>query len=131
MYSVEIQGLKFGKIISRRKKKVYDVNMLIDSSEFSDRIMLNKDILELEYFTAVGCDRVKIFVDDEEWINKSLLKIDFSNYKVGEEYEFSDDMQIWNKNVLLTIDEDSKFAFKTGVKDSGIYSWWRYAREII
>ena len=32
---------------------------------------------------------------------------------------------------LLAIDEDSELAFKVGIKDSGIYSWWRYAMEII
>ena len=105
--------------------------MLIDLSEFSDRIVLNKDILELEYLTAVGCDRVKVFVDDEEWLNKSLILIDFSSFEIGGEYQFSNDMQTWHKNILLAIDEDSELEFKVGIEDSGIYSWWRYAREMI
>ena len=40
-------------------------------------------------------------------------------------------MQTWYKNVLLAIDEDSELAFKAGIKDGGIYAWWRYAREVI
>ena len=40
-------------------------------------------------------------------------------------------MCTWKNNILLATDKDSEFAFKVGIKDSGIYSWWRYAREII
>lgn len=134
MYDVEIQGLKFGKIICRRKKKVYDVNILVNSQQFSDRIILNKDMIEIEYFTAVGCDRVKLLVDGLEWLNKSLITIDLSSFKIGEMYEMSDDFKTWKIKKLDAINEESEHPFITYGEDMltrSVSFAWRYCREVI
>ena len=119
---VEFIGMKNGKMVRRFKEDCTQVDYDEDNILVGLRIYNFKELSDMY-------DRVILFVDGEEWLNKSL--IDFSSFNIGKEYQFSDDMQTWNKNVLLTIDEDSEFAFKVGVKDSGIYSWWRYAREMI
>ena len=121
---VEFLGMKNGKITRRFKelciKFDYDLHGFLVGDKY----------FEYDKFHGMF-DRIKILVDNEEWINKSLISIDFSSFEIGKEYDFSDDMCTWKNNILLATDKDSEFAFKVGVKDSGIYSWWRYAREII
>ena len=121
---VEFIGIKNDKIVRRFKEDCTQVDYDEDNILVGLRIYNFKELSDMY-------DRVKLFVDGEEWLNKSLISIDFSSFNIGKEYQFSDDMQTWHKNVLLAIDEDSELAFKVGIKDSGIYSWWRYAREMI
>ena len=121
---VEFLGMKNGKIVRRFKEDCTQVDYDEDNIVSGLRITNFKELSDMY-------DRVKLFVDGEEWFNKSLISIDFSSFEIGGEYQFSDDMQTWYKNVLLAIDEDSELAFKVGIEDSGIYAWWRYAREVI
>ena len=121
---VEFIGMKNGKIVRRFKEDCTQVDYDEDNIVSGLRITNFKELSDMY-------DRVKLFVDGEEWLNKSLISIDFSSFEIGREYQFSDDMETWHKNVLLAIDEDSELAFKVGIEDSGIYSWWRYAREVI
>ena len=121
---VEFLGIKNGKIVRRFKEDCTQVDYDEDNILVGLRIYNFKESSDMY-------DRVILIVDGEEWLNKSLISIDFSSFEIGGEYEFSDDMQTWNKNVLLAIDKDSELAFKVGIKDSGIYAWWSYAREII
>ena len=121
---VEFIGIKNGKIVRRFKEDCTQVDYDEDNIVSGLRITNFKELSDMY-------DRVKLFVDGEEWLNKSLISIDFSSFEIGGEYQFSNDMQTWHKNILLAIDEDSELEFKVGIEDSGIYSWWRYAREII
>ena len=119
MYDVEFQGIKNGKMIRRFKEKGnidYD-----ESGIFINGIVYEYAKLERSY------DRIKLIVDGEEWINKVFL--DFLSYKIGNEYEFSDDGISWTKMKLVGIDKDSEYPF-TAKKDLLNFGW-RFAREII
>lgn len=122
----EFIGMKNGEIVRRFKEECSQVDY-----DDNDIIIGNRgyNIKELSSMY----DRIKLIVDEEEWLNKSLIKIDFSNYEIGKEYEFSDNNKTWHKKELLEIDSDpnSEFPFKTGLRGSGMYGWWRFAREVI
>ena len=121
---VEFIGMENGKMVRRFKEDCTQVDYDEDNILVGLRITNFKELSDMY-------DRVKLFVDGEEWLDKSLISIDFSIFEIGKEYVFSNDMCTWQNNILLAKDKDSEFAFKVGIKDSGIYSWWRYAREVI
>ena len=116
---VEIIGIKDDKIISRIKREVSRVG-------FDENTIFIEDTVE--EFSKYAFDRLKLIVDGEEWINKSLLKIDFSGYTIGNEYEFSDSGMLWSKMELVSIDTDDELPFKA--KKDSLNFGWRFAREL-
>ena len=120
----EFIGIKNGEIVRRFKEECTQVEYDEDAILIGDRCYDSMRELSSMY------DRVKLIVNDEEWLNKSLIQIDFSSFEIGKEYEFSDDNKTWHKKELLEIDSDpnTKFPFKTGIRGSGMYAWWRFAR---
>ena len=124
----EFIGMKNGEIVTRGKEICTKVAYNLSE----DGILIEGSYKSFEELTKTY-DRIKLIVDEEEWLNKSLIKIDFSSYEIGKEYEFSDDNKTWHKKELLEIDSDpnTEFPFKTGIRGSGMYAWWRFAREFI
>ena len=123
---VEFIGMKNGEIVRRFKEECSQVDY--DDND----IIIGNRCYNIKQLSSMN-DRIKLIVDEEEWLNKSLIKIDFSNYEIGNEYEFSDNNKTWHKKELLEIDSDhnTEFPFKTGIRGSGMYSWWRFAREVV
>ena len=117
---VEFQGIKNGKIIRRFKEKG---NIGYDESG----IFINGIVYEYAKLEGLY-DRIKLIVDGEEWINKLLIKFDFSSYRVGNEYEFSDNGTLWTKMELVGIDTDDELPFKA--KKDSLNFRWRLAREL-
>ena len=120
---VEFIGIKNGETIRRFKEECTQV----DYDE--DTILIGVRGYGIEELSSMY-DRIKLIVDEEEWLNKSLIKIDFSSFEIGKEYEFSDNNKTWHKKELIEIDSDfdTEFPFKTGIRDSGMYACWRFAR---
>ena len=84
---VEFLGMKNGKIARRLKEDCTQVDYDLRGFLVGDKYF--------EYDKLHGMfDRIKILVDNEEWLNKSLISIDFSSFEIGKEYDFSDDMCI-------------------------------------
>ena len=123
---VEFIGLKNGEIIRRFKEECSQVDYDEDIILIGVRGYGIKDLSSMY-------DRIKLIVDEEGWLNKSLIQIDFSSYEIGKEYEVSDNNKTWYKKELLEIDSDhnTEFPFKTGIRGSGMYGWWRFAREVV
>ena len=121
MYDIEFQGIKNGKIIRRFKEKS---NIDYDESG----ILINGIVYEYAKLEKLY-DRIKLIVDGEEWLNKSLLKIDFSGYTIGNEYEFSDSGILWTKMELVRINEDEEYPF-TCKNAQGVLFGWAFAREL-
>ncbi len=134
MYDVEIQGLKFGKIICRIKSEESSIRFDIGVKNIQDRIITEDKVITFDDFIESGFDRIKLFVDDSEWINKSLVTIDFSSFNIGEMYEMSDDNQSWKTRRLDAINEENEHPFVTyGEGDNLLMRTkfaWRYAREV-
>ena len=122
----EFIGLKNGEIIRRFKEECSQVDYDEDTILIGVRGYGIKDLSSMY-------DRIKLIVDEEGWLNKSLIQIDFSSYEIGKEYEVSDNNKTWYKKELLEIDNDhnTEFPFKTGIRGSGMYGWWRFAREVV
>lgn len=122
----EFIGMKNGEIVRRFKEECTQVDYDEDTILIGVRGYGIKELRDMY-------DRIKLIVDDEEWLNKSLITIDFSSFEIGKEYEFSDNNKTWYKKELLEIDSDhnTEFPFKTGIRDSGMYAWWRFAREVV
>lgn len=117
---VEIIEIKNGGIIKRVKMEVSYV-------EYDDgSITLGDNRVS---FSSLSCDRIKLIVDDNLWMSKSFLKIDFSSYTVGNEYEVSDDQKCWRKMELVRINEDEEYPF-TCKNSHGVLFSWRFARPL-
>ena len=125
---VEIIGTKFGTCVKRRKIECTDV-------EFdSEQIIVDNEYINISDYGNQGADRIKLLVDDSEWINKSLIKIDFSSFKIGDIYEFSDDFKTWKLKKLDAINEENEHPFVTYGEDMlsrSVSFAWRYCREVI
>ena len=123
----EFIGMKNGEIVRRFKEECTQVEYDEDAIVIGVRGYGSMKELSSMY------DRIKLIVNDEEWLNKSLIQIDFSSFEIGKEYEVSDNNKTWYRKELLEIDisSDTEFPFKTGIRDSGMYGWWRFARELI
>jgi len=125
---VEFIGIKNGEITRRFKE------MCIKFDYDLYGFLVGDKYFEYDKFYGVF-DRIKILVDDEEWINKSLIKIDFSSFKIGEIYQFSDDNQSWKTRELLVINEESEHPFITNGEEGSMFMAtrfaWRYCREVI
>ena len=126
MMIVEFIGMKNGEIVRRFKEECSQVDY--DDND----IIIGNRCYNIKQLSSMN-ERIKLIVDEEEWLNKSLIKIYFSNYEIGNEYEFSDNNKTWHKKELLEIDSDhnTEFPFKTGIRGSGMYGWWRFAREVV
>ena len=125
---VEIIGTKFGTCVKRRKIECTDV-------EFdSEQIIVDNEYINISDYGSQGSDRIKLLVDDSEWLNKSLITIDFSSFNIGEMYEMSDDNQSWKTRRLDAINEENEHPFVTYGEDMltrTVSFAWRYAREVI
>ena len=125
---VEIIGTKFGTCVKRRKIECSDV-------EFdSEQIIVDNEYINISDYGNQGADRIKLLVDDLEWLNKSLITIDFSSFKIGEMYEFSDDFKTWKLKKLGAINEENEHPFVTYGEDMlsrSVSFAWRYCREVI
>jgi len=126
---VEFLGIKNGEIIRRFRGECNQVDYDLEEGILVDSMLYKYSELSDVY------DRIKLIVDEEEWINKSLIIIDFSSYKIGETYEFSDDFKSWRPRKLETIDEESEHPFITYGEQGGLFVAtklaWRYCREVI
>ena len=125
---VEIIGTKFGICVKRRKIECTDV-------EFdSEQIIVDNEYINISDYGNQGADRIKLLVDDLEWLNKSLITIDLSSFKIGEMYEFSDDFKTWKLKKLGAINEENEHPFVTYGEDMlsrSVSFAWRYCREVI
>ena len=125
---VEIIGTKFGTCVKRRKIECTDV-------EFdSEQIIVDNEYINISDYGSQGVDRIKLLVDDCEWLNKSLITIDFSSFKIGEMYEFSDDFKTWKLKKLEAINEENEHPFVTYGEDMltrSVSFAWKYAMEVI
>ena len=124
---VEIIGTKFGTCVKRRKIECTDV-------EFdSEQIIVDSQYINISHYGSQGADRIKLLVDDCEWLNKSLITINLSSFKIGEMYEFSDDFKTWKLKKLGAINEENEHPFVTYGEDMlsrSVSFAWRYAREV-
>ena len=124
---VEIIGTKFGTCVKRRKIECNDV-------EFdSEQIIVDNEYVNISDYGNQGADRIKLLVDDLEWLNKSLITIDLSSFKIGEMYEFSDDFKTWKLKKLGAINEENEHPFVTYGEDMlsrSVSFAWRYCREV-
>lgn len=118
---VEIIEIKNGSTVKRAKRDVsfveYDDNAItLDDTRFS--------------FSSLSCDKIKLIVDDNLWLNKLFLKFDFSCYEIGKTYEVSDDQKCWKKMELVRINEDEEHPFTCKNSQDFLFSW-AFAREVI
>ncbi len=124
---VEIIGTKFGTCVKRRKIECTDV-------EFdSEQIIVDSEYINISDYGNQGTDRIKLLVDDCEWLNKSLITIDLSSFKIGEIYQFSDDFKTWKIKKLDAINEENEHPFVTYGEDMlsrSVSFAWRYCREV-
>ena len=116
---VEVIEIKNGGITKRVKMEVSYV-------EYDDSAITLDD--NRVSFSSLSCDRIKLIVDDNLWLNKSFLKIDASSFIVGNEYEFSDDGVSWTKMELVSIDTDDELPFKA--KKDSLNFGWRLVRAL-
>ena len=125
---VEIIGTKFGTCVKRRKIECTDV-------EFdSEQIIVDNEYINISDYGSQGADRIKLLVDDCEWLNKSLITIDLSSFKIGEMYQFSDDFKTWKIKKLEAINEENEHPFVTYGEDMltrSVSFAWKYAMEVI
>ena len=125
---VEIIGTKFGICVKRRKIECTDV-------EFdSEQIIVDNEYINISDYGNQGADRIKLLVDGLEWLNKSLITIDLSSFKIGEMYHFSDDFKTWKIKKLEAINEENEHPFVTYGEDILTRSFsfaWKYAMEVI
>lgn len=117
---VEITEIKNGGIIKKVKMEVSQVEYDDSSITLGDNRVS---------FSSLSCDMIKLIVDDNLWMSKSFLKIDFSFYTEGNEYEVSDDQKCWRKMELVRIDEDEEHPF-TCKNSQGFLFGWRFARGL-
>ena len=124
---VEFIGIKNGEITRRFKE------MCIKFDYDLHGFLVGDKYFEYDKFYE-GFDRIKLFVDGNEWINESLVKIDLSSFKIGEMYEFSDDFKTWKLKKLGAINEENEHPFVTYGEDMltrSVSFAWRYCREVI
>ena len=71
----EFIGIKNGEIARRFKEECTQV----DYDE--DNILIGVRVYNIKELSSMY-DRIKLIVDEEEWLNKSLIKIDFSSFEI-------------------------------------------------
>ena len=119
----EFIGIKNCEIVRRFKEECSQVDYDEDTILIGVRGYSIKDLSSMY-------DRIKLIVDNEEWLNKSFVNIDFSSYELNKEYEFSDNLKNWTKMTLVAINEENELPFEA--RNSGLIIFaWRYCREVI